>query len=112
MAGKAKAKDVTATKTRTSVRKIKETIPSVEFKLLAPEAKQVFLTGDFNNWEGSSEAYRMRKNKDNVWRKKVKLQPGRYEYQFVVDGQWWTDPENPERQANPYCTENSVLTVQ
>lgn len=120
MVAKGPAEEVTAAKAvRTEAaakkpapaKKTMETIPAVEFKLLAPDAKEVFLCGDFNNWESNAEDYRMSKDEDNIWRKKLKLQAGRYEYQFVVDGQWWTDPENPNRQSNPYCTENSVITV-
>lgn len=110
MAGRTKAKDVAAKKTAPAKKTI-ETTPTVEFKLFAPDAKEIFLSGDFNNWESDSEDYRMSKDDDNIWRKKVKLQAGRHEYQFVVDGQWWSDPENPNRQANPYCSENSVITV-
>ena len=87
----------------------KKTVPSVEFSLYAPEAREVFLVGDFNNWDGT--AYRMRKFKDGICKKSVKLKPGRYEYLFLVDGEWWTDPKNDLRQHNPFGTENSVLNI-
>lgn len=89
----------------------KKTIPSTEFSLYAPNASEVFLAGDFNGWESDSKDYKLRKFKGNIWKKKVTLKPGRYEYQFVVDGQWWCDPENDNRVTNPYCTENSVVEV-
>lgn len=88
-----------------------EKTPSTEFKVHAPEASEVFLTGDFNGWEANSASYRMRKYKGDIWKKMVPLKPGRYEYRFVVDGCWWTDPENPERACTPYGSENSVITV-
>jgi len=53
----------------------------------------------------------MRRLKDGSWKKSLKLNPGRYEYRFVVDGHWWTDPENPDRQENPYGQDNSVLVI-
>ncbi|NTV12963.1 MAG: glycoside hydrolase family 13 [Desulfobulbaceae bacterium] len=83
--------------------------PSTEFSLFAPEAKEVLLTGEFCNWDG--EGCRMRRFKDGSWKKSLKLKPGRYEYRFVVDGHWWTDPENPERQQNPFGQDNSVLII-
>jgi 1,4-alpha-glucan branching enzyme len=83
--------------------------PSVEFEIHAPEAGEVFLVGDFNDW--NSEDYRMRRFKDGSWKKKVKLKPGSYQYRFVVDGEWWTDPANPERQKNEFGSENSVITI-
>ena len=83
--------------------------PATEFSLFAPEAKEVLLTGDFCNWDG--ESCRMRRFKDGSWRKSLKLKPGRYEYRFVVDGHWWTDPDNPQRQQNPFGQDNSVLEI-
>lgn len=83
--------------------------PPTEFKLFAPEAKEVTLVGDFSNWQESECP--MRRAKDGNWKKLVQLNPGRYEYRFVVDGHWWTDPENPDRQQNPYGQDNSVLVV-
>lgn len=99
------------TKKKTSILKrvSKKLSPSTEFAVTVPEANEVLLVGDFNNWDGSD--YRMRKFKGGVCKKKVKLKPGRYEYRFIVDGNWWTDPENPNRQANEFGTENSVITI-
>ncbi|MEW6501263.1 MAG: isoamylase early set domain-containing protein [Thermodesulfobacteriota bacterium] len=82
---------------------------SHEFALTAPEATAVYLVGDFNHWDDAKD--KMRKMKDGTHKKSVKLKPGRYEYRFVVDGQWWTDPCNEDRCASPYGTDNSVLTI-
>jgi len=37
--------------------------------------------------------------------------PGRYEYRFVVDGQWRDDPACTERVPNGFGSENCVLRV-
>ena len=87
----------------------RKTIQSTEFSLMAPEAKKVFVAGDFNDWNPSELA--MRKFKGGRYAKKLKLKPGRYEYLFIVDGEWWSDPANPERLVNPYGTENSVIEI-
>ena len=87
----------------------RKTVQSTEFTIMAPDAREVFITGDFNNWNPSEHC--MRKFKDGKYAKKLKLKPGRYEYQFVVDGQWWTDPTNPNRQPNSFGSENSVIEV-
>lgn len=113
-----------ATKAKTTGKKVKKTpakkgasrtkkasIPSTEFILYAPNVNEVYLAGDFNNWQPDAKNYRLRKFKGDIWKKVLKLKPGRYEYQFVVDGQWWCDPENDQRATNPYCTENSVIEV-
>ena len=101
----------TTTKLKSSTAKKKTTTDgSQEFSLVAPEAREIYIAGDFNGWQQDAAAYRMTKYK-GAWRKKLKLPPGRYEYQFVVDGRWCPDPVNPQRQANPYGSENSVMEV-
>jgi len=95
--------------TKNSAKPKKQAIPSIEFSLYAPDAKEVFLAGDFNNWDDGKD--RMRKFKTGFCTKKVKLKPGRYQYRFVVDGEWLTDPENSERETNEFGSENSVITV-
>lgn len=109
MEGKKKSKSTTEKAATATVKKKTETIPSIEFTLHAPNAKEVFVAGDFNDW--NSTQYPMRKFKDGIWKKSMKLKPGRFEYKFVVDGDWWTDPQNPERQATPFGAENSIVTV-
>ena len=91
--------------------KKKKTVPSTEFTLYVPGANEVFLAGDFNAWQTASKDYRLRKFKGDIWKKKVKLKPGTYEYQFIVDGNWWCDPANENRSASPYGTENSIIIV-
>jgi len=97
-----------AKKTATAKKKT-PTTPSTEFVLTAPAAKEVYLVGDFNDWNG--EGFQMRRFKDGVFKKSVKLKAGQYHYRFVVDGDWWTDPANPNRQANAFGSENSVITI-
>ena len=108
---KAQPKKKVAPAKKAPAKKKKAAVPSTEFTLYAPGAEEVFLAGDFNEWQADSKDYRMRKFKGDVFKKKVKLKSGRYEYQFVVDGNWWPDPENQERCPNPYCGENSVKSV-
>ncbi len=96
------------TKTKRSTRKRKK-IVSTEFTLYAPDAEKVYVTGDFNSWD--PEKYPMRRFKSGICKKKIKLKPGCYEYLFIVDGEYRTDPENSVKKTNPYGTENSVLIV-
>ncbi|MDH3360447.1 MAG: glycoside hydrolase family 13 [Desulfobulbaceae bacterium] len=83
--------------------------PSTEFTITAPDAKEVFLVGEFNNWCGDD--FRMRRYKGGVFKKKVKLRQGNYQYRFVVDNEWWTDPANPDRCPNSFGSENSIITI-
>jgi len=82
----------------------------VTFELDAPFAGQVSLAGEFNDW--SPDADPMEKGEDGIWRATIELDPGRYEYKFVVDGTWMEDPENPEMVPDPYGGSNSVITVE
>ena len=109
MACKPKTKCKTSkAKKKSSINKKKKTIQSTEFSLHAPEAKKVYLAGDFNDW--NPEQYSMRKFKTGMCTKKLKLAPGRYEYKFVVDGEWCTDPANDNLLITD-MGENSVLEV-
>ncbi|MDH3390680.1 MAG: glycogen-binding domain-containing protein [Desulfobulbaceae bacterium] len=100
-----------ATKSKSTSKPKKKTIPSTEFSLYGPGVNDVYLAGDFNGWQPDAKEYRLRRFKGDIWKKKVMLKPGIYEYQFVVDGQWWCDPSNDNRVTSPYCTQNSVVEV-
>jgi len=81
----------------------------IVLSLEAPEAKEVILMGDFNNW--NSKIHPMKINEDGLWKKIVMLPPGKYEYKFLVDGQWWHDPSNAYVCINCFGTQNNVLVV-
>ncbi|MBW2644735.1 MAG: isoamylase early set domain-containing protein [Deltaproteobacteria bacterium] len=113
-ASAAVAKSRTSTRAKTATKKSaakpkKASSLVIEFKLQAPDANTVCLAGDFNGWLVDKD--KLAKGKDGVWRKRVTLSHGKYEYQFVVDGNWWTDPENPNRAWNSFGTENSVKEI-
>jgi len=55
-----------------------------------PRAKNVYIVGDFNNWNPFSTP--MRKNKAGIWEIELDLLPGTYSYRFVVDGMFKLDP--------------------
>lgn len=54
-------------------------------------AKNVYLAGNFNNWH--DKELRM-KQTSNGWELPLTLAAGNYEYKFIVDGEWITDPYN------------------
>lgn len=70
----------------------------VLFSLIAPEANDVRLLGDFNNWD-TETGIRLRRNGNGVWHTTVDLAPGRYLYKFLIDGVWRPDPANDNRTA-------------
>ena len=93
-------------------RKIKRKPPPkkrVYFKLLAPKAKEVILTGSFNNWD--TESRRLKRGKKHSWSTYMMLEPGTYEYRFMVDGKWKNDPE-AETVPNPFNSQNCIKVVE
>jgi len=81
----------------------------VTLTIEAPHAETVFLTGDFNQWDEMKHP--MKKGKQGVWQKIVMIQPGRYEYRFLVDGKWRNDPTNDQIIANCFGSINNILEV-
>ena len=81
----------------------------VVFELKAPTATSVAVSGDFNNWD--PKGLPLKKKRSGIWSVELSLQPGRYEYKFIVDGEWKIDPENKLTSPNPFGTENSVKEV-
>jgi 1,4-alpha-glucan branching enzyme len=81
----------------------------IEFKILAPEAKQVLLSGTFNQWSESSDP--MKRDKTGTWKKVKMLLQGIYEYKFIVDGEWTLDPGCSDTVPNQHGTVNNVIEV-
>jgi 1,4-alpha-glucan branching enzyme len=81
----------------------------VIFAVEAPKAKKVCLVGDFNDWDGGRHP--MKRSQSGKWEKIAVLAPGRYEYRFLVDGEWWNDPENDDRCFNCFGSQNDVIHV-
>jgi 1,4-alpha-glucan branching enzyme len=89
----------------------KETRKRVEFKLKAEPGRRVSVTGTFNDWD--PEKNPMKDNPDSGhYKATLLLPPGRYEYKFVVNGEWLVDANCPECVANGIGSSNSVLCVQ
>jgi len=81
---------------------------TVEFRLSMPQARTVRVVGTFNNWDTKRNP--MQKDATG-WKATVPLAPGRYEYRFVADGQWLSDPNAKESVGNDFGSTNSVLVV-
>lgn len=80
------------------------------FELTAEPGCQVFVAGTFNNWSPTENP--LKDNPDSGhYKAKIRLQPGRHEYKFVVDGTWYADPQCPDFVPNETGTLNSVITV-
>lgn len=90
--------------------KSKQKVKSVIRKLTieAPGAESVHVAGTFNNWDASATP--LTKDRNGVWKTRLKLPSGEHEYKFVIDQEWLTDPCNPNTRANGFGTWNSVFS--
>jgi 1,4-alpha-glucan branching enzyme len=82
---------------------------SVCMEFIHPQASEVCIAGSFNDWHPNATP--MISRGGDKWAKELALPPGRYEYRFVVDGQWVDDPAAKETVSNPFGGLNAVLTV-
>jgi 1,4-alpha-glucan branching enzyme len=81
----------------------------ITFSFESSDSKEVILMGDFNNW--NPKKHPMKKNENGKWTKAVIHPPWRYEYKFLVDGQWIQDPQNDRICPNKFGTYNNVFNL-
>ena len=79
------------------------------FQLIEPNAEEVYLVGDFTDWQQSPIL--LKRQGDGIWKTTVPLQPGNYQYRFLVDGEWRDDAKCSSRAPNPFGGQNCVRTV-
>ncbi len=81
----------------------------VVFTFADDNAKSVYIAGTFNNWDSKSQPM---KKENGIWKVKIKLAPGYYQYKFVVDGtKWVPDPLNPAKVDDGYGGFNSSFKL-
>lgn len=81
----------------------------VEFKLYAPSAKKVVLSGSFNKWD--TKKLTGKKDSKGNWIIKTVLKPGKHEYKFFVDGIWQNDNNCTSCIPNAFGTHNCLVEV-
>lgn len=83
----------------------------IELALAAPQATTVAVVGDFNNWNPQRTRL-IRASHEGLWRARLKLPPGVYQYSFVIDGTTWVpDPRAKTVLSDGFGGENSVVIV-
>ena len=81
------------------------------FVFIALEASAVQVTGDFIDWSADGLALENERG-TGVWTIDVPLEPGVYQYAFVVDGaEWRPDPRAVSHVDDGFGRENSVVIV-
>ena len=80
----------------------------VTFYFECTNADTVAVAGDMNDW--STSDWIMKKD-GNVYSYTCELPAKTYAYKFVVNGEWYADPLNPETADDGFGGVNSVFTV-
>ncbi|HEX7315363.1 MAG TPA: DUF3471 domain-containing protein [Pyrinomonadaceae bacterium] len=96
-----------------TARRVELPAPSVKgnttFRLKGhADASLVVLTGTFNNWNQSQLLFA---REGDEWVCRIDLDPGVYQYKFVVDGDWTLDPSNPDTAEDEAGNVNNVIEV-
>lgn len=81
----------------------------VRFVVDFPRAKDVRVTGSFNNW--SAEGVALTRGDEGHWQCVLPLEAGDHQYRYIVDGVWMPDPHNAEHAINEFGGANSLLLV-
>ncbi len=106
-APQAKRKRKTAAVPAPTVQVIKE----VRIFFYYPPARSVAVTGDFNDWNADGVPLKAA-GKPGLWETELRVPPGVYSYNFIVDGELLIpDPNAPNQMPDGYGGTNSILLV-
>jgi hypothetical protein len=86
-------------------------IREVRIYFYFPPARKVAVTGDFNGWDPQGVPLRSA-GKPGLWETTLRLEPGAYSYNFIVDGSMLVpDPNSPTQMPDGYGGTNSIMLV-
>jgi len=75
------------------------------------KAHTVAIAGDFNGWSPQANSLEDPEG-DGIWTGTLKLEPGRYEYMFVLDGEkWFPDPNALRYVKDGFGNKNAILEL-
>ena len=69
---------------------------------------EVFITGTFCDWK---KKFKMNKNKNNIFEEELVLEKGKYEFKFIVDGEWKCSSFYPQIKDNRGINNNCFDTT-
>ena len=85
----------------------------VQFSLRIGDSKAhtVAIAGDFNGWNPQANLLED-PDGDGIWTGTLKLEPGKYEYMFVLDGEkWLPDPNALRYVKDGFGNKNAILEI-
>ena len=80
----------------------------VEFHFFRPQARHVFLVGDFNGWNRTVTP--MTASESGEWTHHMSLRRGVYQFRYLADDEWFLDYAAFGIEKGPYGW-NSVVVV-
>lgn len=80
----------------------------VLFQYWAPEAKEVLVAGDFNQWIAEPL---IRRRENGLWQRIFPLRRGGYHYKFLVNGEWKLDPGALANRENSFGSQDSYIEI-
>lgn len=88
-----------------------QVIREVRIYFYYPNAARVAVTGDFNGWKKDGAPLKPT-GKVGLWETTLRLSPGAYSYNFIVDGNFLLpDPNAPDQMPDGYGGTNSILLI-
>ena len=60
-----------------------------DFRFFRPQARQVCIVGDFNNWKPMQ--LKMVRSEEGYWSSQLCLPAGVFKFRYWADGEWFTD---------------------
>lgn len=86
-------------------------IKEVKIFFYYPPAQKVAVTGDFNNWDADGVPLKAA-GKPGLWETELRIPPGVYSYNFIVDGELLVpDPNSTNQMPDGYGGTDSLLLV-
>ena len=80
----------------------------IEFRFYHPEARDVYLVGDFNDWNPT--ATKMAREENGEWVVTLTLPDGYYEFKYLADDVWQIDEIVADLECVPFAC-NRVLIL-
>ena len=74
--------------------------------------KKIYLAGNFNGWNPSNDDYLLSdEDGDGIYSITINLEPGTYQYKFVIDSRWTKDPHAPGSHPDGFGGQNGKFEV-
>lgn len=74
--------------------------------------KKIYLAGNFNGWNPSNDDYLLAdEDGDGIYSITINLEPGTYQYKFVIDSRWTKDPNAPGSHPDGFGGQNGKFEV-